>query len=395
MKPLKDKVKTIVNPIIFFILYLSVIIINTQNNWLILEKLNMKGILHFGDLFTILKYSRCYDYMQDSIQIFDPANYCMNYTYGIFLVKFISLSGLDLDNTMVIGRALIILFCFTLSFLVYSFKLNKIEIFMMVVLFANPFTFLLLERGNLDILVYAGIVFGAWLFARNHFFLAVLIVAFCTLMKFYAGVVFLYFLLLKTTLLKYLTGTLIIVTCSLWAVKDFLSISTPFVQIKSFSFGLTLLPSFFLKLSLTDVTLRILGLVVFLISALLIYWAYRVSHQSQNYLDFTFKNDFSANVFSFTSLIHLGCFLVFVSFNYRLIFLITALFILILSYNFQRKELKYCSMFLLCVFSWGSYLYKDTFLIYNVCVLFLTSYVFVILVKKIRVLLTGVSTFFP
>ena len=174
-----------------------------------------------------------------------------------------------------------------------------------------------------------------------------------------------------------------------------MSISTPFVQIKSFSFGLTLLPSFFLKLSLTDVTLRILGLVVFLISALLIYWAYRVSHQSQNYLDFTFKNDFSANLFYFTSLIHLGCFLVFVSFNYRLIFLITALFILILSYNFQRKELKYCSMFLLCVFSWGSYLYKDTFLIYNVCVLFLTSYVFVILVKKIRVLLTGVSTFFP
>ena len=395
MKPLENKVKTIVNPIIFFILYLSVIIINTQNNWLILEKLNLKGILHFWDLSTILKYSRCYEYMQDSIQIFDPANYCMNYTYGIFLVKFISLSGLDLDNTMVIGRALIILFCFTLSFLVYSLKLNKIEIFMTVVLFANPFTFLLLERGNLDILVYAGVVFAAWLFARNYFFLAVLIVAFCTLIKFYAGVVFLFFLLLKTTLLKYLTGILIVVTCSLWVVKDFLSINTPFVQMKSFSFGLTLLPSFFLKLSLTDVTLRILGLVVFLISALLIYWAYRVSHQSEKYLDFTFKNDFSANLFYFTSLIHLACFFVFVSFNYRLIFLITALFILILSYNFQRKELKYCSMFLLCAFSWGSYLYQDTFLIYNVCVLFLTSYVFVILVKKIRVLLTGVSTFFP
>jgi hypothetical protein len=394
LKPFNDKAKSIVNPIIFLFLYLSVIAINTQNNWLILEKLKMKGVLHFWDLSTILKYSQCYEYMGDSIQIFDPANYCMNYTYGIFLVNFISLSGLGLENTMVLGGALIILFSITLSFLVHNFKLNKIEIFIMAVLFANPFIFLLLERGNLDLLIYAGMVFAAWLFARNYFFLALFIVVFCTLIKFYAGVVFLFFLLSKTTRLKYLTGTLIITICSLWIVKDFLSVNTPFVQMKSFSFGLTLLPSFFLKLSLTDIVLRVLGLVIFLISAFLVYLAYYVSKRSENNFVFTFKNDFSANLFYFTSLIHLACFFVFVSFNYRLIFLITSLLILILSYNFRRKEFKYLSMAMLCLFSWGSYFYQDTFLVFNLCVLFLTSYVFLVLVKNIRVHLTGISTFF-
>ena len=264
---------------------------------------------------------------------------CNGFNYGTLLLILLSIFPINGEFYVAAALTVGVLAVFVLGyFLANTYKMSIWQKAIVCFAFFSPGTFLLFERGNLDVVIFLLIVTAAVLLGRGVFFPAYLVVVFATLLKFYALPLVIIVSLLSTTLRqRILTAVLSLLTFA-WVIADFsrgqiLPVYGP-VQ-----FGYPVLDHYFDWLGLSIQPLP--NLIGFFLPWLV--WAGLVLIQRKAGLGFQTKLTRSISnlqgdyAFLFTAITFCAMFFVGLSFDYRLIFLALAGVGLILKGSFSRK----------------------------------------------------------
>jgi hypothetical protein len=280
---------------------------------------------------------------------------CTGYTYGTMLIILLSVLPINLEFYIAVALALGVLGVFALGFyLSSSYRMSFWQKVLVTAAFFSPGTYLLFERGNLDLVIVLLFVIAAVLLGRGAFFPAFFVLVFATLLKFYAlPLVIIVSLFSKTLKQRVFTTALTLFTFALvfvdYSRTQILPVYGP-VQ-----FGYPVLEHYFewLGLSVRPIPSFIGFFAPLFVWALLILVERRAGKGSQAMLRQSVTNIQSDYAFLFTAIAFSAMFFVGLSFDYRLIFLAIAGIALILKSTFSRK-LKAALWVSLMIALWGS-----------------------------------------
>jgi len=264
---------------------------------------------------------------------------CNGFNYGTLLLILLSIFPINGEFYVAAALTVGVLAVFVLGyFLANTYKMSIRQKAIVCFAFFSPGTFLLFERGNLDIVIFMLIVTAAVLLGRGAFFPAYLVVVFATLLKFYALPLVIIVSLLSTTVKQRIYTAVLSLLTFTWVIADFsrgqiLPVYGP-VQ-----FGYPVLDHYFEWLGLSIQPLP--SMIGFFAPWLV--WAGLVLIQRKAVLGFQTKLTRSITnlqgdyAFLFTAITFCAMFFVGLSFDYRLIFLALAGVGLILNGSFSRK----------------------------------------------------------
>jgi hypothetical protein len=285
----------------------------------------------------------------------EASDTCSGFNYGTTLLILLSIFPIDIEFYVAAALTIGIFAVFTLGyFLQRTYKMSFRQKLIVTLAFFSPGTFLLFERGNLDVVIFLLVVIAAAIFARGVYIPAYLLLVFATLLKFYVlPAVIIAALFAKTVRQKTVVTVLTIVTIT-WVVFDFsrgsiLSVYGP-VQ-----FGYPVLQHYFewLELSLGPLPSLIGFLTPLAVWALLVLVERKAGTRYQTGLSQTISALRGDYAFIFAAITFCGMFFVGLSFDYRLIFLALAGVGLLLRSAIGRK-LKIVLWFSLIIALWGS-----------------------------------------
>jgi hypothetical protein len=285
----------------------------------------------------------------------EASDTCSGFNYGTTLLILLSIFPIDIEFFVAAALTVGIFTVFTLGyFLQRTYKMNFRQKVIVALAFFSPGTFLLFERGNLDVVIFLLLLIAAAIFARGVYTPAYLLLVFATLLKFYVlPAVILASLFAKSVRQKILAAVLTIVTIT-WVVLDYsrgsiLSVYGP-VQ-----FGYPVLNHYFewLGLSLGPLPSLIGFFTPLVVWALLVLVNRKAGTRYQTRLSQTISSLREDYAFIFAAITFCGMFFVGLSFDYRLIFLALAGVGLLLRSAIGRK-LKFVLWFSLIIALWGS-----------------------------------------
>jgi hypothetical protein len=301
------------------------------SHWLPLAVQNIGGGRNYVDLAAVLNAAQCYERIGDSV--YTSVEMC-GYQYGIFLLQFINFLRLDSIGLELLGGVLfIIVFLILLVVAVYSAttKLRAVVIFFLAI---SPGPWLLFERGNFDLLILILVSFAVLFVNSRLSILGILLIALTALMKFYTlPLLLLYIVLERRLYLKTIAGiTTVFVT---YFVLSDISSAPGFPNPTFVAFGLPspgLWLNFFAWRFDVPVVLNrplqyLVGSLVLFIGFYLIYFSRFSKKLSLAHLSSPSGSDLEKNAFLFSSSLYLICYLAGMNYDYRLIFLIFALFL--------------------------------------------------------------------
>lgn len=161
-------------------------------------KENLDKFIYFGDYTYIFRIIDCFDQgynvYQDNLCVRDHGIYYGSFVYGPILLNLPKILG-STNQIFVIFFPLL-LTAFFLIVVVKTIKpKNFISSLITLVFIFSPTTLLLLERMNIDILIFLGLY--AIVVMEKKFFLKSAIILFLSMMKFYPAIFILYFLFEK------------------------------------------------------------------------------------------------------------------------------------------------------------------------------------------------------
>ena len=145
----------------------SILVAFQMLNWPILKLWNIYGGGNFIDLHLVLEFSKCFK--ESDIDIYSPASPCPGYIYGKPLLYIFSLFGDSYSVTKLIGFIFLFVISFTLAgiFNADSWRKQLLSISVML----SPPMLLLIERGNIDSLIFLSVFCSAIFWSRNfHLF---------------------------------------------------------------------------------------------------------------------------------------------------------------------------------------------------------------------------------
>jgi hypothetical protein len=285
----------------------------------------------------------------------EASDTCSGFNYGTTLLILLSIFPIDLEFYVAAALTLGIFAVFALGyFLQRTYKMSFRQKVIVTLAFFSPGTFLLFERGNLDIVIFLLVVIAAAVFARGVYIPAYLLLVFAALLKFYVlPAVIVASLLAKNGRHKAVVTVLTIITIT-WVVFDYsrgsiLSVYGP-VQ-----FGYPVLEHYFewLGLALGPLPSLIGFLTPLVVWALLVLVERKAGIRYQTKLSQTIRALREDYAFIFAGITFCGMFFVGLSFDYRLVFLALAGVGLILKSAVGRK-LKFVLWFSLLIALWGS-----------------------------------------
>lgn len=205
--------------------------------------------------------------------------------------------------------------------------------FLVFLIFFSPPILLLAERGNVDILIFAGVTLAYIVYSKYNFFIAGFLIAFLGILKLYPFLALVsffererkkshFFLLLAFGFFGFLSLLSEIQLIALRSVNDWNSIS----------YGVSVLPLLVMKGAFspnTKIWAAVLGALVLFILAIFI------TGLKSNRLESSIKRTLSRHTWDrgapLISLIFVGSFLSGTAYDYRLVTLIPVLFILFVS----------------------------------------------------------------
>lgn len=161
-------IATLVATLYFLIQYLS--------SWVFLGM----NEINFGDLGFVVECGQ----NNQNFEYYSQGH-CSDYMYGTFLLKIIELSNLPVDAVPYIGFFFIFSISFIFSWLTFNFKRNVLVVFAGFSCLIAPPTELILQRANLDILMYLLVFLSALLMAYRQYVFALSALTLTTLIKFY------------------------------------------------------------------------------------------------------------------------------------------------------------------------------------------------------------------
>jgi hypothetical protein len=256
----------------------------------------------------------------------EASDTCAGFNYGTILLILLSIFPIDGEFYVAVAITVGVLAVFVLGyFLANTYKMSFWQKLLVSFAFFSPGTYLLFERGNLDLVIFLLIVAAAVLLGRGGFFPTYFVVVFATLLKFYTlPLVLLVLLLSKTLRQRILTIVLSLLTFA-WVYVDYsrgqiLPVYGP-VQ-----FGYPVLDHYFVwfGLSLEPLPSLIGFLAPLMVWALLVLIVRKSGKVFQAELTKSIDNLQGDYAFVFTAITFCAMFFVGLSFDYRLIFLALA-----------------------------------------------------------------------
>ena len=297
-------------------------------NWWPLKITGIKGYINFIDLGFVLDMAKCLnDPNQDVTKHFDGKS-CSGYIYGSTLLKTINISGITNVSQEMIGVMLGISLIGLLLLATYSSELSSYAKLLIV---CSPGIWLLLERGNIDIVMVLLTALSAFAFTRNFFYLGLIIVIYATLIKFYTAPLFLLTFLFANSKLRKITLLLTAIPTILFVYSEISKLgnfpSTWYVSFGVQSVGLwiqlatqrLIQPDFMMSTSV----LMCIGLCSQAVVTFGVFKAkfFRSTIQEIAKINQSRENNLQINFYRFFSLLFVGCYFAGMNYDYRLIFL--------------------------------------------------------------------------
>jgi hypothetical protein len=229
----------------------------------------------------------------------------------------------------------VILGCFLMLLLITVTTLIAIKLkfsfkYLIYLFFAliSPPILLLLERGNLDSLVFILLVGSVFLLMKNRPTFAFAALAITSLIKFYTFPLLLFFLY-DYRRKRFKAGPVIpILICLAWIIQDLERVKAEYIEITTASFGVSIPLIWFFNLDPGGTPSKLYSLLAFIV---LVYLTARVLPKviSNSTLQKRLDRDFLAlGLFTSCSIVHIIVSLIAINFSYRLIYLIFAVILL-------------------------------------------------------------------
>ncbi len=332
----------------------SVLSIFQLFGWFPLKYLSITGPISFMDLASVLGSADCYRRIGFEIYEYSIGHVCA-YNYGSFLMYFISYLGLGKNETIQVGFMFIFLFAILVGLAVYILRISRFRsfIFLGFVIFSPPIL-LLLERGNLDILIYILILISALVYGWQKIDISLGIIFLSALFKFYPLVLFFFIATLQRVgrLIPYLA---IAVLGVLQILQDF-GQGPGFINTVQLSFGGPVAGLYlgYLGVNLPYVWSIIFGVFLLLLAITSIYYFSRSTALFTDLrVEMLFPNSYLREIYLFNLVVHITCYVLGMSFDYRLVFLVTSCVLLIFS-DYVSKFHKQCLASAVLIILWTS-----------------------------------------
>ena len=155
------------------------------SDWWLLKIAGIRGGNSFGDLGAVLQWSDCFKKVGSSVYGLSEG-VCGNYNYGSALLRVFNLLEIAASQTMFWGIVGGVVFCIGLGFLAAFLVSQKAASPIVVgLVLSSPPIWLLLERANIDELIFFLLVIASFLLIRGFDFGAIAIISITALFKFY------------------------------------------------------------------------------------------------------------------------------------------------------------------------------------------------------------------
>lgn len=161
-------IATLLSSIYFLVQYLS--------SWVFLGA----NKINFGDLGFVVECGQ----KTPSLNYYSQGK-CSDYMYGTFLLKIIEFSNLPIESVPYIGFFFIFSVAFIFSWLSFNFRKNHLITLLGFLCLVSPPTELILQRANIDVLIYLLVFLSALLLNYRKYVFALTVLVITTLIKFY------------------------------------------------------------------------------------------------------------------------------------------------------------------------------------------------------------------
>ena len=297
----------------------SFFVIMQITTWIPLRYWHIWGGGNFIDSQQILQWSKCFETRGNLV--FSNEGDCSGYIYGSTLLKILSFFKVDPTVTQIFGYMFMFVLAGTIALTIKPFSKFKEDPYIILILLSPP-VLLLAERGNFDIVMFALICLAGILFGRNHKILALIPLALATLLKFYSFPLFILFFLLSDNKKTRMATLAIGVAVSVRMLLDLHLIQTSFPSGYSWKFGASIWTRYLTQLDVPnrgEVLNNLTGLLFLLITVVVIFVVLR--RRKLDIPPINSGNRVDRLLFYALLLTHFSCFVLGMSFDYRLIFL--------------------------------------------------------------------------
>jgi hypothetical protein len=290
----------------------------------------------FGDLFQVLKWSDCYKVIGVNIYENNPGEICSNYIYGFQLVRILSKTSITASDTYFLGSVFILLFSVVFGLIASKVK-HAFKYVLILPIVLSPPLLLLIERGNLDILVFILLFISTSLFYIGFEKFALIPLMLAVITKFYAAPIFLVYLVFNRNYRNRLFTFILFLVSMVNVLFDLERIKTDFPKGGSWYFGMSVWARY-LEIPapnhvLSEEMNNLVGVFIFItLFGTILYLVKKSSLVTLNNFSMLPSNIYYF-YFSVFLIVHLSCFITGVSFDYRLIYIIFAASCFMISYE--------------------------------------------------------------
>ena len=307
-------------------------------DWPLLKYWGVKGHIDFADLNSVLGSADCFRTIGFAIYDYPIGHECA-YNYGSWLMRTISALGLKESFTSVIGWLFILGISYLLAFVIARVKIKLIDVVFGFMIFVSPPIMLLLERGNFDILIIFLVIFAAKLASLQRITLSIIVIFASFLYKFYTVGLVLLMTLFTRTLFAFIFWLFALGVGIVQVALDFQR-GPGFINTERISFGGPIFGIYlkYVGLDLSYLFSLIIGILLLFIGV----WLFGLKKfpTNQYFTDLKLVNpekNFSYFIFLFFIAVHTSCYVLGMNFDYRLILVAVANFILITQFDLSPK----------------------------------------------------------
>jgi hypothetical protein len=287
------------------------------SGWHLMKLFRAWGGGRFLDTKQVLHWVDCYESIGNAI--YSNSGECSGYIYGKSLISAAQFLRIHEYHLIQIGFLLLLLLSFSLAWILITTN-RKVPKKLVGLTLLSPPVLLLAERGNFDILVLFLLILSAWTFQNRMQALGILLLALACILKFYVfPIFFVYFLYCsrkRDKILLTAVATLVLARI----ILDLRLIESSFPQIWGAQFGMSVWLRYAEKVGYfpSEIVIQATGLFLFVALCAIVK---RVNSSDPSSQVGDSNKEFYFVVFFG---VHLTCFILGMSFDYRLIFLIAS-----------------------------------------------------------------------
>jgi hypothetical protein len=278
----------------------------------------------FGDLNQVLIWSECFSSNGNLVYEVRQGDICSNYNYGSILLRILPLVNLKSENLYYYGYGFIFIFAIATGFILSRVSF-KSRILVILPIIASPPFMLIMERGNLDIIMLGTLILSALAFFYGFQKSSLILVFISVLLKFYTLPIFLIYLLLSKSNAFRIQVLTSLVIAGIVVLEDLAMIKKGFPMGGETFFGMSIWPRYLAPHApnhlLPESLNHLAGLIIFFLLAMLLLRSRMLltlkafDHGQIK----VYKSSFGF-LFIVLYVVHLTCYISGTSYDYRLIY---------------------------------------------------------------------------